>query len=135
LILVIDSGVWISALQFKGTPLLAVEQSIVRYQIAICEPILREIHAALHWKFGWTDDEVEEVFAFYLSKTNHVKVSGKLRGVCRDPNDDMVFECAALAGASIIVASDKDLLAVVNYEGIRILTPREFLELPESPVP
>jgi predicted nucleic acid-binding protein len=74
------------------------------------------------------------VFAFYLSKANHVKVSGKLRGVCRDPNDDMVFECAALAGASIIVAGDKDLLAVGIYQGIRVLTPRDFLHLLESPV-
>jgi putative PIN family toxin of toxin-antitoxin system len=135
LILVIDSGVWISALQFKGTPLLAVEQSLVRHQIAVCEPILREMRAALLWKFGWTDDEVEEVFAFYLSRATHVKVSGKFRDICRDPKDDMVFECAALAGASIIVAGDKDILVVKTYQKIRVLTPREFLELPESKIP
>ena len=135
MILVIDSGVWISALQFKGTPLLAVEQSLVRYQIAVCEPILREMRAALLWKFGWTDTEVEDVFAFYLSRATLVKVPGNLRGICRDPKDDMVFECAVLAGARVIAAGDKDLLAVKTYEGIRVLTPREFLQLLESPVP
>jgi predicted nucleic acid-binding protein len=44
----------------------------------------------------------------------------------------MVFECAVLAGASIIVSGDKDLLAVGAYEGIRILTQRKFLQELES---
>lgn len=132
MILVIDSGVWISALQFKGTPLLAIEQVLVRHEIVVCEPILREIRKTLMGKFGWTNKEVQEVFAFYLAGATEVKVRGNLRGICRDPNDDMVFECAVLAGACVIVSGDKDLLAVETYEGIRVLTPREFLQLPKS---
>jgi putative PIN family toxin of toxin-antitoxin system len=132
LILVVDSGVWISALHFKGTPLLAVEQMLAQHQIAVCDTILREIRWALVGKFGWTNAEVDEVLVFYLTGTTQVKVRGNLRGICRDPKDDMVFECAALAEASVIVSGDKDLLAVNTYEGIRVMTPREFLQLPES---
>jgi len=131
LIFVIDSGVWISALQFKGTPLLAVEQLLMRHQIAVCEPILRETRAALVGKFGWTSPEVEEVFAFYLAEATQVKVRGDLRGICRDPKDDMVFECAVLADARFIVSGDKDILAVKAYKGISTVTPREFLRLLE----
>ena len=39
----------------------------------------------------------------------------------------MIIECAALAGADLIVTGDKDLLAVQNYQHIRMITPREFL--------
>jgi putative PIN family toxin of toxin-antitoxin system len=135
LILVIDSGVWISALKFKGTPLRAIEQSCSLHQFAVCDLILRETRAGLVGKFGWTNAEVDEVFAFYFSGATLIKLSGNLRGICRDSKDDMVFECALLAGASIIVSGDKDLLAVGTYEGIRILTPREFLQELESQVP
>ena len=119
-------------MEFKGTPLRAVEQAFSLHQIAVCELILRETRSGLVGKFGWTNTEVDEVFAFYFSGAVLVKVSANLRGICRDPKDDMVFECAVLAGASIIVSGDKDLLAVKTYEGIRVLTPREFLQQLES---
>jgi putative PIN family toxin of toxin-antitoxin system len=126
--LVIDSGVWISALQFKGTPLLAVEQSLMRHQVAVCEPILGEVRAALVKKFGWTNAEIQEVFDFYLARATQVRIGGNLKGICRDPKDDMVIECALAAGADLIVTGDKDLLAVRSHRGIRILKPREFLD-------
>jgi hypothetical protein len=44
---VIDSGVWISALQFGGIPLLAVETALASDQVAICSQILEEIERVL----------------------------------------------------------------------------------------
>jgi putative PIN family toxin of toxin-antitoxin system len=126
-ILVIDSGVWISAFQFNGTPLLTVEQALVHHQIASCEPIHREIRSALVKKFGWSHGEVDEVFTAYLSRAMAVAITGNLFGVCRDAKDDMVLECAMAANASVLVSGDKDLLTLNNYRNIRILTPREFL--------
>jgi predicted nucleic acid-binding protein len=52
-------------------------------------------------------------------------------GVVRDPNDDMVVACALEARADYIVTRDKDLLSLGTYEGIRIVTPRQFLDLLE----
>jgi predicted nucleic acid-binding protein len=55
-------------------------------------------------------------------------VVGSVKNICRDPNDDMVLECAVRAGAKAIVTGDKDLLTLGEYEGIRIVTPRTFLD-------
>jgi predicted nucleic acid-binding protein len=66
---------------------------------------------------------VEAVLPFPL----RTKISGSLR-VCRDPNDDMILECAVVAGAQVIVSGDKDLLSMDSYRGIRIVTPAEFLQ-------
>ena len=52
-------------------------------------------------------------------------------GVVRDPNDDMIVACALAAGADYIVTRDKDLLSLGEHEGIRIVTPRQFLDLLE----
>jgi predicted nucleic acid-binding protein len=53
----------------------------------------------------------------------------QVRVVERDPNGDMVIACALQARADYIVTRDKDLLSLGSYEGIRIVRPRQFLDL------
>jgi uncharacterized protein len=132
LICVFDSGVWISAFHFGGTPLVALRAAYRQYEIAICEQVLSEIRRSLRKRFGWSPVRIEDALGDYLDAAIRVQISEGLKGICRDPKDDMVFECAVLAGAGIIVSGDKDLLAVKTYEGIRVLTPREFLQQLES---
>jgi uncharacterized protein len=40
----------------------------------------------------------------------------------------MVLECAVESEARLIVTGDKDLLVLKQYNGIRIVTTRTFLE-------
>ena len=48
-----------------------------------------------------------------------------------DPKDNQFLELAVSGGAGCLVTGDrKHLLSLDPYEGIRILTPRQFLELP-----
>jgi uncharacterized protein len=127
-IVVFDSGIWISALQFGGTPLRAVEHAFVSNQLAICDQIVNEIRATLIRKFSWRDDEVWELLNDYLLEAIQVDVEDKLHGVCRDPKDDMVFECAVVSDANVIVSGDNDLLVVGNFQGIRVITARKYLD-------
>lgn len=133
MIVVFDSGVWISALQFEGIPLVAVESALNKHRVAICDPILGEVRSTLEEKFGWTKQELDEILAFYHPSTFAVRIRGELRGICRDPKDDMILECAVVAKADLIVSGDKDLLVLKQHRGIRILNPRAFLEEAPSP--
>jgi putative PIN family toxin of toxin-antitoxin system len=92
------------------------------------EPILSEVYSILMRKFDWRTAEIDETLEEYALDIFMVEFTGALRGICRDPKDDMVLECAESSGAEVIVTGDKDLLAVGEYEGIRILTPRAFLD-------
>ena len=47
--------------------------------------------------------------------------------VCEDPSDDKFFSAALEAGAKIIVSGDKHLLKVSGYQGLSVLTPRQFV--------
>jgi uncharacterized protein len=49
---------------------------------------------------------------------------------CRDTKDDKYLELAAAAGATLIVASDNDLLVLDPWRGVRILRPAEYLAMP-----
>jgi putative PIN family toxin of toxin-antitoxin system len=46
---------------------------------------------------------------------------------CRDPNDDHVIATALAVKADAIVTGDKDLLALDQFRGLRIVTARAFL--------
>ena len=49
--------------------------------------------------------------------------------VCRDKSDDVVLATAVTGKADLIVTGDDDLLVLKEFRGIRILSPRGFLEL------
>jgi predicted nucleic acid-binding protein len=50
-----------------------------------------------------------------------------VRGASRDPDDDKVLALAVTGQADAIITCDVDLLAIVVWEGIPILTPAEFV--------
>ena len=129
---VVDSSVWISAFQFDGTPLAALLLTSEEHKIAVCPQILREVRRVLTEKFKWSDARLDAVFAEFRAGWIHVETPGQLCGVCRDRNDDVIIECAVMAGADVIVTGDKDLLALRGYKSVRIVTPREFLDEFES---
>lgn len=47
---------------------------------------------------------------------------------CRDPQDDKFLALALSGGAQAIVSSDDDLLSMGQFQGVRILTPRQFVD-------
>lgn len=130
MIVVIDTNVWVSGLQFarqRGTPTLALEKAMGEDEIATCDEIDAEISRVLTEKFAWEPRRVAEALAAVMAHTVHVRIRDKVK-VCRDPNDDMFLECAALAKAKLIVAGDKDLLTLGSYQEIRIMTPAAYLK-------
>ena len=128
MIVVLDSGIWISAFQFGGTPQAALDSVFSGHTVAICDQIVAEVRATLVRKFSWKDEDVLAILTEYTIDGIHVEVTGAVQGVCRDPKDDMVFECAVHADAQIIVSGDNDLLSVKTYRGIQVLTARQYLD-------
>jgi uncharacterized protein len=128
-IVVIDTNVWISALQFakrRGTPILALEKAMNEDVIATCEEIDAEIMRVLTEKFSWEQQRAVSALHAILARGIRVKIRGTIK-LCRDPHDDMFLECAALAKADLLVAGDKDLLTLGTYKRTRIVTPSEYL--------
>jgi uncharacterized protein len=128
-IVVIDTNVWISALQFakrRGTPTLALEKAMSEDVIATCDEIDAEILRVLTEKFSWEHYRATSALQAILARAIRVKIRGAVKE-CRDPGDDMFLECATLAKAHLLVAGDNDLLILGEYKGTRIVTPSEYL--------
>jgi len=74
-------------------------------------------------------EETEMILAALLSEAEVVPGLLQLPGVTRDPKDDAIVACAQEGGADFIVSGDQDLLVLDEYEGIRVVTPRQFIEI------
>ena len=129
MIVVIDTSVWISALQFarhRATPTLALEKAMREDLIATCDEIDAEIVRVLTEKFSWEQHRALSALHAVLARGIRMKIRGAVKA-CRDPGDDMFLECAALAKADWLLAGDKDLLALGTYKRTRIVTPSQYL--------
>lgn len=49
--------------------------------------------------------------------------------VGRDVKDDKFLACGIEGGVNFIITGDEDLLVLKNFEGIKIVSPREFVEI------
>jgi len=126
---VIDTSVWISALQFakrRGTPTLALERAMSEDVIATCDEIDAEIVRVLTEKFSWEQHRAISALLSIQARGVRVEIRGAVR-LCRDPGDDMFLECGAVAKADLLIAGDKDLLTLGVYKGTRIIAPSEYL--------
>jgi putative PIN family toxin of toxin-antitoxin system len=127
-IVVLDTSVWISALEFGGIPDLALVRALTEDQVAISDFIRTEIMRVLTGKFARDPAELEGQLDELLVQALFVEVTGEITGVCRDPNDNAILETAWKAQADYLVAGDKDLLSLGRFGGTVIISPADYLE-------
>jgi uncharacterized protein len=133
---VLDTGVLVSAL-LKPIPGGASFDLLRfagegKFALYISEGILAETARVLltskrnRARYNYTEAEVA-TYSKTLLDVAVVVTDPPTIQVVRDPNDDMILACAIAAKADYLIARDKDLLSLVEYEGIKILTPEAFL--------
>ena len=98
-------------------------------EIAISQAIMEETLRILSGKFMRSSSDLDDTSNLILSFARMVHPKKTLAVVQDDPSDNRIIECAVESGSKYIVSGDKHLLALVEYEGIRILRVREFLEV------
>jgi putative PIN family toxin of toxin-antitoxin system len=75
------------------------------------------------------DDDLDlRVTMLGILSTMVTASSDAVSGVSRVPDDDAILAAAMEGCADYIVTGDQDLLAIGDYQSIRIVTPRVFLQ-------
>ena len=127
---VIDTNVFVSSF-FGGTPRKIIDLW-KNGDITLClsRDILDEYVKVLQ-RIGLQDEsELKELLSLFARGFNTLFTikTPKIRVVKDDPDDDKFIECALALKAKVIVTGDKSIKALVEYMGIKILTPQEFLK-------
>ena len=75
-----------------------------------------------------TPEEIDEMVEIVSSVAEFIpRIEDTIPAVVRDPKDDYLLAYAAVAHADYLVTGDRDLLVLQEVEGVRILTPKEFM--------
>ena len=128
---VLDTNVLVSALiSTMGNPALLLDKAGKNYTLFISKDILTELEAVISRdKFGFTEEEVNTIIEAIISLSEAVNPEIKLDVIKSDPDDNTILECAVACGASYIVSGDRHLLDLKEYGGIKIITPKDALDL------
>ena len=138
---VVDTNVLLSALLWGGTPHALLEQVRNGRVTLLSSPaLLAELARVIERpKFD---------VILQRSNTSRVQTLAEVRQlaevidppplaqpVSRDPDDDAVLALAIAARADMVISGDADLLSLLSFENIPILTPAQgLLKLSHEPV-
>ena len=127
--IVIDTNVLISEVFFGGYP-GRILSAAVRRQITACATaeIINEYEETVQEMISRRQGRLNGTILTPLINSMEMIDPVTQVKLCRDPDDDKFLGCAKDSHALYIVSGDKDLLVLSNFEGIRIITAKEFSE-------
>jgi len=86
------------------------------------------VSTLLQSKFQHTAAEADEAVRLIRATAEIVEISGDLRAVPNDPEDDKFVETAQVARANCIVSGNHHLLELDPAANVPVITAREFLD-------
>jgi len=128
MIAVFDTNVFIAAIITEGVCSKLLSRARTReFYLISCPFIMTEIRRTLSKRFRLSHEEITSAIEPISEATDQIiEHNLKVTNICRDRDDDHVLACALAAKAEYLVTGDSDLLEIKNFQGIKILTPREF---------
>lgn len=126
---VCDTNVLISGILFGGKPRELLRLCSSGKVTNFTSPaLLKEAEAVLiRPKFGLNEEQVYGIIRLFRDTFSIVRPEISLSVITADPDDNRVLETANAAQAEAIISGDAHLLDLGQWNGIKILTPADFL--------
>ena len=125
---VFDTNIFISALIIPGSQ---AEKALFKIldgddTLLISKPILDELLSTLARKFSRDPEALSHVAVMLTDMSEVVKPKSTVE-VFKDDPDNRVLECAEAGQAETIVTGDKEMLLLNQYNGIPLISLRDYL--------
>jgi putative PIN family toxin of toxin-antitoxin system len=127
MIVVLDTAVWVSAMEFAGVAFEVLIKAASEDVIACSRYIEDEVERVLCTKFRWERARVRDDLQFYLHEAVRVETRGMAFPECSDPKDHAIIETALNAEATLLISGDKHLLRLGAYGGTQVVPLRQYL--------
>ena len=127
-----DTNILVSAMGWNGNErevLLATFSDDV--DLVLSENLIAELLRVLSYEklSHLPVDKVSSFVEIIMETAIIIETTSQLSVIKEDPSDDRVLECAVDGSADYIVSGNKHLLNLKEYEGIRILRAKAFLDI------
>jgi len=131
----LDAHVYVSAaVRAEGPPGQIIDRFLrgEAFEIVMSPTIVDEVLRALNYpkvrKYIRRGLDPELWFEDIVILSHLVAGEHEFAGASKDPDDDKYIAAAIEGRARFVVAGDSDLLDLKEYDGIRIVSPRAFLD-------
>jgi putative PIN family toxin of toxin-antitoxin system len=126
---VFDTNIFVSALAIPGGQAERAIDLVIDARVTLCisKEIILEVLGVLAQKFSKGPEELSRT-AVFLSELAELVAPRKKLTVLDDEPDNRILECAVTGSADIIVTGDRAMLNLQMYQGIRVLSLRQFLD-------
>ena len=135
---VFDTSVLVAAARSRQGASFALLSSLPhpKFQIAVSVSLYTEWQAVLtrneHIPAGLQQEDVLAYLRYLASIAHLQNVYYLWRPFLRDPNDDMVLECAVASTSRYIVTHNVQDFRRIDELGVQAITPAQFLTLVRS---
>ena len=102
-----------------------------RFDLVASGPILEELERTLakpYFRQRLGPIGAQRALSFVHTEVHLVIELADVRGVATTPDDDLILATAVAGEASHLVTGDRQLRNLGEYQGVRILGPREFVD-------
>lgn len=124
---VFDTNVIVAGLVAEGLCREVVETHLPEHTAILSRVLWEELVEKLQEKFDLSSDDLP-LLHLYRRHATWVEPDPLKERVCRDADDDWVLATALAGEVEAIVTGDDDLLSLRTFQGITILSPRQFIE-------
>jgi len=122
----LDANVLISAVAGRGLCEAVVEYCLEEHEIIVSEELVQDVRDKLLTKLKVSPAVVAEFCQLLMDIGKCVQAVRVPANACRGPDDLHLLGLAQAGQASFLVSGDKDLLVLGQFQGTRIVTPRQF---------
>ena len=129
--IVLDANIFISSFFWGGNPRMIIKRIISRIdELFITKEILDEIEEVLERpKFHVDKNEIYYYINSLEEIGNKIVPHKRIKNASRDKDDNKYLECGITAGADYIISGDTHLLELKEYNNIKIVTAKNYLEI------
>jgi putative PIN family toxin of toxin-antitoxin system len=129
--IVIDSNIFVSSFFWGGYPQKVFDRVIYGFdELYITNEIIKEITSVMgSSKFTASSNEIKDYIKI-IEKYSKIIISKNVpESVSRDKDDDKILQCGLDGNVDIILTGDTDLLVLREYKSIKIIRPKDYLEI------
>jgi putative PIN family toxin of toxin-antitoxin system len=129
--IVIDSNIFVSSFFWKGNPRKVFDRVIDGFdELYITDEILNEIKNVMsRKKFDIKRHEIDDYINIIEQFSQKIIHDNEFENISRDKDDNIILKCGLESKANYIITGDNDLLVLKEYKFIKIVNPKEYLEI------
>lgn len=133
----LDTNVLVSAFIAKhghSANLLELALTVEVIEMVLSEPILRELGDVLlrdevRSRFSYTQQDIRKIVGTLRKSAKIVSPTSRFVVIKEDPKDDVILNTAYDGNAEYIVSGDSAMLKLRRFKGIRIVTPKQAMDI------